>query len=72
MSRYRLTYQGPIGPVNVDVDAGSLAEAQVLIGIILDAQVPDFAIQVLWEGDEEPEDRRLRRMGAAELPGLEV
>lgn len=53
----------------VVVDASNLeAAAAEFVAILGEVAYP---IECLWEGDE-PEDQRLRRLGAMRLPGLEV
>ncbi|MDO8671261.1 MAG: hypothetical protein Q7O66_07490 [Dehalococcoidia bacterium] len=65
MSRYRTRYKDAM----VVVDASNLeAAAAEFVAILGEVAYP---IECLWEGDE-PEDQRLRRLGAMRLPGLEV
>ena len=73
MSRYRLTCElAPDEPWDESVDADSLDEARAKLEELLHATIPESAIELLWEGDDEPEDRRLRRLGTTKLPGMDV
>ena len=76
MSRYRLTIWHAPGNRGhrrqcLELDAVSPEKAAWVAdkqhGYLVDPE----DIECLWEGDEEPMDRQLRRAGSPQLPGLE-
>lgn len=80
MSRYRVLVTTRIKEPDEEglkqkymyVDALNVEDAQEIAREMLAGQtawIEDTAC--LWEGDEEPMDRQLRRLGAPLLPGLE-